>query len=111
MRVENWPKNVVLIHLPREMQKHTELQTTIDTVSKAGDLDVVVDFSDVDIVGSPTFSRLLELRSVLHQSGHRLVLSHVAAATKGVFTVAQLDRLFDFTENESAALAVLHSGR
>ena len=111
MRAENWPENVVLVRLPRELQKHTELQTAIDAVSKAGNLDVVVDFSDVDIVGSPTFSRLLELRSVLRESGHRLILCHVAPATKGVFTVAQLDRLFDFAENESAALAVLHSGR
>jgi len=111
MRAENWPENVVLVRLPREMQKHAELQTTIDAVSRRRELDVVVDFSDVDIVGSPTFSRLLELRSVLRESRHRLVLSHVAPATKGVFSVAQLDRLFDFAENKSAALAVLHSGR
>ena len=111
MRVENWPENVVLVRLPREMQKHAELQTTIDTVSKRTDLDVVVDFSDVDIVGSPTFSRLLELRSVLRESRRRLVLCHVAPATRGVFTVAQLDRLFDFTEDKSAALATLRSSR
>jgi anti-anti-sigma factor len=107
--MENWPKDVVLVHLPREIQKHTELQTTIDTVSKSRDLDVVVDFSAVDMVGSPTFSRLLELRSVLRGSGHRLILCHVTPATKGVFTVAQLDRLFDFAEDESAALATLRA--
>jgi len=109
MRVENWPENVVLVHLPREMQKHAELQTTIDSVGKRGDSDVVVDFSEVDIVGSPTFSRLLELRSVLRESGRRLILCRVSAATRGVFTVAQLGRLFDFAEDESAALATLRA--
>ena len=105
--MENWPDNVVLVHLPRELQKHAELQTVIDAVLQKGDYDVVVDFSDADIVGSLTFSRLLELRNVLRTSGHRLILCNVAAATRGVFTVAQLDRLFDFAENASVALARL----
>jgi anti-anti-sigma factor len=111
MHVENWPQNVVFVHLPRDLQEHAELQATIDTVSRRNDLDVVVDFSEVDIVGSLTFSRLLELRSVLRQSGHRLILCHLAPATRGVYTVAQLDRLFEFAADESAALAALRSGR
>jgi len=109
MCVENWPENVVLAHLPRELQKHAELQTTIDGARKTGDFDVVVDFSDVDIVGSPTFSRLLELRSVLRESGHRLVLCNVAPATKSVFAATELERLFDFAENEAAALTTLRA--
>jgi len=109
MRIENWPENVVLVHLPHEVHRHAELQTTIDVVRKTGDSDVVVDFSGVDIVGSPTFSRLLELRSVLRQSGHRLVLCSVAPATKSVFATAELDRLFDFAENEAAALTTLRA--
>ena len=71
--------------------------------------DAVVDFSDVDIVGSPTFSRLLELRSVLRQSGHRLVLCNEDPATRSVFATAELDRLFDFAESESAALTTLRA--
>jgi len=109
MRMENWPENVVLVHLPREVHRHTELDTTIDAVRKTGDFDVVVDFSEVDIVGSPTFSRLLELRNVLRQSGHRLVLCHADPATKSVFVTTELDRLFEFAESESAALATLRA--
>jgi anti-anti-sigma factor len=108
--MENWPDNVVFVHLPRELQKHAELQAVIDAVRRKGDCDVVVDFSDADVVGSPTFSRLLELRSALRKSGHRLILCNVATATRGVFTMAQLDRLFDFAEDESVALATLHGG-
>ena len=89
MRVENWPDNVLLVHLPRELQRHTELQTTIDEVGKRGVLDVVVDFSSTDIVGSLTFSRLLELRSVLRESGRKLVLCNVAPATRDAFAAAR----------------------
>jgi len=111
MCVEDRRENVVLVHLPREVREHVALQTTIDTVGKKADCDVVVDFSNVDIAGSPTFSRLLELRKVLRGSGHRLILCNVAPATRDVFAVAQLDRLFDFAEDESAALAILHTGK
>ena len=110
MDMENWPEHVVLVNLPPELQRHTELQTVIDAMHQKGDCDVVVDFSAAYIVGSPTFSRLLELRSVLRGSGHKLILYNVAPATRGVFAVAQLDRLFDFAEDESAALASLHAG-
>ena len=103
MDMENWPNNVVLVHLPRELQKHAGLQTVIDAVGRKGDYDVVVDFSDADIVGSLTFSRLLELRNVLRTAGHRLILCNVSAAARGVFSIAQLDRLFDFAADASVA--------
>jgi anti-anti-sigma regulatory factor len=66
---------------------------------------VVIDFSDVAIVGSPTFARLLELRQVLLDSGHKLVLCGLSPATKGVFTVTRLDSTFAFVEDRFAALA------
>jgi len=110
MDTENWPEQVVLVHLPPELQRHAELQTVIDAVHQKGDCNVVVDFSAASIVGSLTFSRLLELRNVLRGSGHRLILCNVAPATRGVFAVAQLERLFEFAGDESAALATLHAG-
>jgi anti-anti-sigma regulatory factor len=67
----------------------------------------VVDFSNADVVGSLTFSRLLELRKLLHESGRKLVLCSVAPAARAVFTVALLDKLFDFVEDRPAALASL----
>jgi len=110
MVMENWPKDVVLVHLPHELQKHSDLRAIIDTAGRRGDCDVVVDFSNVEIVGSPTFSVLLEFRTVLQESGHKLILCNVAPAIRGVFTVSQLDDVFDFAEDESAALATLHAG-
>ena len=110
MVIENWPKDVVLVHLPHELQKHGDLRAIIDAAGKREDCDVVVDFSNVEIVGSPTFSILLELRAELQQSGHKLILCNVAPAIRGVFTVSQLDGVFDFAEDESAALATLHAG-
>ncbi len=100
--------NLIVVELPQDLGEHgNELQTAIDMVLHAGDCDVVVDFSDTDIVGSLTFSRLLELRTLLHGAGLRLVLCGVSPAVKGVFAVAQLDGLFDFAKDVPAALARL----
>ena len=109
MVMENWPKDVVFVHLPHELQKHGDLRAIIDAAGKREDCDAVVDFSNVEIVGSPTFSVLLELRTVLQEWGHKLILCNVAPAIRGVFTVSQLDGVFEFADDESAALTILHA--
>jgi anti-anti-sigma factor len=107
MGIEHCSEHLIVVDLPGDVQGHTELQTVIDTVRGRDDCDVVVDFAAVDIVGSPTFSRLLELRRLLHESGRKLMLCNVAAATRGLFAVAQLEKLFHFVEDRAAALARL----
>jgi anti-anti-sigma factor len=107
MGIQSWSEDVILVNLPRELEEHNELQTVVAMVREKEDCNVVIDFSNVDIVGSTTFARLLELRQVVHDRGHKLVLCGVAPATKGVFTVARLDGLFDFVADRFAALATL----
>ncbi|MHC4913194.1 MAG: STAS domain-containing protein [Planctomycetota bacterium] len=72
-----------------------------------GDCDVVVDFSNVDIVTSSSLSKLLKLRKLLADCGHRLVFCNVAAATRGIFTVTGLDGIFELAEDKFVALASL----
>jgi len=107
MGVQTWSEDVIVVDLPRNLEEHNELQTVVETLRHRGDYDVVVNFSDAEIVGSLTFSRLLELRSLSRASGRKLVLCGVAPATRAVFTAVLLDGLFDFTEDKPAALASL----
>jgi anti-sigma B factor antagonist len=107
MSVRNWSEDVILVDLSRELEKQNELQTVIETVRNRGDCDVVIDFSDVDVVGGACLAALLEVRRLLNDCGHRLTLCSVAPATKGVFTVARLDHSFEFAEDRFAALASL----
>ncbi len=109
MSVQTGLDDVIVVDLPRELEGHSELQTVVETVRHTGGRDVIVDFSTVDVVGSMTFSRLLELRRVLRQMGHKLVLCSLAPQTRGVFATVQLDRLFDFVKDKTAALASLQS--
>jgi anti-anti-sigma regulatory factor len=56
-------------------------------------------------VGSRIFARLLELRQLVQNSGHKLVLCGLSPAIKGVFSIARLDGVFEFVEDRFAALA------
>jgi anti-anti-sigma factor len=105
MSIHRWSQDVILVDLPGDLDKHSELQTVIEILRDEGVCDVVVDFSGVDVVGGTCLAGLLELRKLLRDSGHKLILCSVAPATKGVFTVARLDNLFEFAEDRFTALA------
>jgi anti-anti-sigma regulatory factor len=102
-------ENLIVVKLPQELEGHgSELQAAAEMVRHKGDCDVVVDFSHTTIVGSPTFSRLLELRRLLRESQRKLVLCGVAPAARTAFSGTLLDKLFDFAEDVPAALANVH---
>ena len=105
MSIQRWSEDVILMELPRELEKHAELQTVIGMVRDKGDCDVVIDFSHVDVVGGACLAGLLEVRRLLKDCGHKLTLCSVAPAIQGVFTIARLDDLFEFAEDRFAALA------
>jgi anti-anti-sigma factor len=107
MGIQDWSENIVLVDLPQEPEMGDELKTVTEMVRDRGDCDVVVDFSSVDIVTSSSLSKLLKLRKLLGDCGHRLVFCGVAAATKGIFTVTGLDGIFEVADDKFVALASL----
>jgi anti-anti-sigma factor len=107
MGIQNWEEDIILVDLPREPEMSDELKNVTEMVRDRGNCDVVIDFSDVDIITSSSLSKLLKLRKMLSDCGHRLVFSNVAAATKGIFTVTGLDGIFEILEDKFVALASL----
>ena len=107
MAIQNWSEEIILVDLPTEPEMADELDTVTTTVRDRGDCDVVIDFSRVDIVTSSSISKLLKLRKMLGDCGHRLVFCSVAAATKGIFTVTGLDGIFELADDKFVALASL----
>jgi anti-anti-sigma factor len=107
MAIQNWSEDIILVDLPPEPEMADELDTVTTTVCDRGDCDVVIDFSRVDIVTSSSISKLLKLRKLLGDCGHRLVFCSVAAATKGIFTVTGLDGIFELADDKFVALASL----
>jgi len=107
MGIQNWSDDVVLVDLPQEPQMSEELKTVTGMVRDRGNCDVVIDFSEIDIVTSSSLSKLLKLRKLLADCGHKLVFCNVAAATKGIFTVTGLDGVFELVDDKFVALASL----
>ena len=107
MGIQNWSDDVVLVDLPQEPQMGDELKTVVEVVRDRGDCDVVIDFSNVDIVTSSSLSKFLKLRKLLADCSHRLVFCNVAPATKGIFTVTGLDGVFELVDDKFVALASL----
>ena len=107
MGIQNWSDEVVLVDLPQEPEMGDELKSVIEIVRDRGDCDVVIDFATVDIVTSSSLSKLLKLRKMLADCGHRLVFCSVAAATRGIFTVTGLDGIFELADDKFVALASL----
>ena len=106
MGIQNWSEAIILLNLAAEPQLGEELQTTIDMVRRRI-RDVVVDFSEVDILTSSSIAKLLKLRKALSDSDHRLVLSGLKARTRNIFSVTGLDVVFEFVEDQFLALAGL----
>ena len=107
MGIQNWSEEIILVDLPQEPEIGDELNTVTGMVRDRGDCDVVIDFSRVDIVTSSSLSKLLKLRKLMTDCGHRLVFCSVAPATKGIFTVTGLDGIFEIADDKFVALASL----
>ena len=97
----------MVVELPPEPQMRDEIKAVTERVCEGADCDVVMDFSCVGIMATPSISGLLQLRQRLVDGGRRLVLCNLAAPTKGVFAATGLDAIFEFADDKPAALAAL----
>jgi anti-anti-sigma factor len=109
MGTKNSSRNVVLVDLPPEPRMRDKIRAVADSFHNRADRDVVMDFSSVGIMATPSISGLLGLRKLLADSGHRLILRNVASATRGIFTITGLDAVFDLVEDKLVGSAVLKS--
>jgi anti-anti-sigma factor len=107
MGIQNWSEEIIVVDLSIEPDMGDELKTVINNVRDRGDCDVVIDFSDVDIVTSSSISKLLKLRKMLTDCDHRLVFCGLAPATRGIFDVTGLEDVFEFVDDKFVALAGL----
>lgn len=107
MGIQNWSEDIILVELPAEPDMGDEIKTITGIVRDRGNCDVVIDFSSVDIVTSSSLSKLLKIRKLLADCGHRLIFCNVAAATRGIFTVTGLEGVFEIVEDKFVALAGL----
>jgi len=113
--IQNLSENVLLIALPEQPQRGDELEKVKRVLSKELNLDVVVDFSRVQILTSETLCGLITLDRLLREFGRLLVLCNVPSKIKHVLFPNRtlswkgLTTVFEFAKDEWAALQRIRS--
>ncbi|MGA1980034.1 MAG: STAS domain-containing protein [Sedimentisphaerales bacterium] len=108
MAIQKFSEDVLFVDLPlREPQIGDELKNLNEIVSTRSDCDVVIDFFRVEIITSSSITNLMILHKLLQERERQLILCNVAVMTKYIFTVAGLDKVFDFVDDRFAALAAV----
>ena len=107
MTIRNCAEDIIVVDLAPEPKMRLILDSIIETVEGKDNFDAVVSFASVDIVTTSSLRRLLKLRGLLTDRGHRLVLCSLADNTRREFEVTALDEVFEFAGNKTAALAAI----
>lgn len=113
MPLNTWSDSITIAELsdePMFSEDMDMLVARLDEVRRDGDEgvpDVIVDMSQVETVNSSNLGALLRLRKVLLNAGRRMLICRVGDGVWTAMIATGLDRVFDFTEDATTALATL----
>jgi len=99
---------VVLEVIPGMTPEHEDVERLCKTLSGCGSTPrVIVDLSDIELVGSAFVARLIAMNKRIRAAGGRLILCGLCPFVQDTFHGSRLDRVFEVAEDEEAALARL----
>ena len=107
MGIQSWSEDILLVDLPKGPKMEQELETLINQASKEEGCDVVIDFSQVNVITASSIQKLLKLLKFLLNRKRRLIFCSVAPVTMGIFLIIGLDKIFKFDQDKFVALASL----
>ncbi|MFB3891981.1 MAG: STAS domain-containing protein [Phycisphaerae bacterium] len=111
MTVQNWSDNITVVELNEEPQFTDELTGLTEGMGERP-VNVVLNFAGIGFINSSNVAKLLRLRKLVLGNQRRLIFCGVNTQVWGVFLVTGLDKIFEFTNDVSTALATLQlSGR
>jgi anti-anti-sigma factor len=106
MPVEKWSESVVVVHLANDPQFTDDLESLEERLAQ-GRVDAVLDFHAVGYINSSNIARLLKVRKQMVSADARLVLCSVNTQIWSAFLITGLDKVFEFSDSVSTALATL----
>ncbi len=113
MPLNAWSETITIAELCNEplfSEDLDNLVSRIDEIRRDGDEgvpNVIVDLSQVDTVNSSNLGALLRIRKTLLSADRRLMLCRVSDGVWTAMIATGLDRVFDFVEDTTTALAAL----
>ncbi len=108
MEIEHLPENVLFVCL-QEPKLRNELITVNEILSNGCTCDVIIDFSSVEMLTSEGISSLIILERLLNSLGHKIILCAVSSNNLQVLERTGIQPLFEFADDEPAALQSIRS--
>jgi anti-anti-sigma factor len=103
MEIKHVSENVLFVCLQEPQLRH-ELIAVNEILSNECTCDVIIDFSDVELMTSEGISSLIILERLLKSFGHKIILCAVSSNNRQVLERTGIEPLFEFAGNESTAL-------
>jgi len=108
MSIQQWSENIILADLENDPQFTDDMNNLLEMVENRNDVDVILDFRDVEFLNSSNIAKLLKLRKqVTINNNRQLKLCGISSHIWGVFLVTGLDKIFNFADEVSSALTDL----
>ncbi|MBN1942195.1 MAG: STAS domain-containing protein [Phycisphaerae bacterium] len=109
MAIQEWSDDILVAELGDDPQFTDELTALMDKLEAAPN-HVVLNFAAVGFVNSSNIAQLLRLRKTMISTEKKLILCDVNTQVWGVLLVTGLDKIFEYTNDVSTALAMLQLG-
>jgi anti-anti-sigma factor len=107
MTIHNLSEDALLITLPQEPDRSSELETAARLTTPRVRRHVIVDFTRVEMMSSVTICGLIILNRLLSATGRQLILCSVPPSVVAIFRRIGMHKLLQFAPDKAAALQVL----
>lgn len=108
MPIQHWNENIWLAQLPEEPALSDELRQLIKSLSDASPRPhLVIDLSQIKRINSSHLAELLRVRKLCIDGDTHLRLAAPTNAVWAVILTTGLDKVFEFNEDVSTALAAV----
>lgn len=109
MSIEAWSDDILIAALGDEPSFSEEVTALLQRLDQFGEdtPDVVVDLSGVSYLNSSNIAQMLRLRKRLSGAGRSMRICSVDDQVWGVLMITGLDKIFEFTDDVTTALASL----
>ena len=105
MSIEKWSDSIVVVELQDDPAFTDDLSALQEQLEGDLNVDVVFNFAAIRYLNSSNIARLLRVRKQIVGNKKRLVLCGIDTNVWGLFLVTGLDKVFQFADNVSTALA------
>ena len=109
MPIEAWSDEITIVELADEPAFSEDMGSLMQRLDGNPDAvpDMIVNLANVSYLNSSNIAQLLRLRKKLNTAGRKMRICAVDDQVWGVLMITGLDKIFDFTDDVTTALASL----